>query len=303
VSNGSSPGWPLPGAASLVVISLPSGDVSRATCSNQARPPYTTIDEANAAAGEIHGEGGVGWFRCPLWLIRTCQCPLSGRQHSGGASMPFGARTACGTAAVKQWRSIGAQGSVDERPKLVVRLPRGLPPQPRDYLDQAVPAIPEPEALQESPSRGKLKVIADFGDGTYVLDKQPAPQLCAERCRQMLVEGGGSWHVATSLLAPYLADALENAAGLRKKLRADDGRMTGIEPARPAWKAPGAGSLTGVDAGRQRARSPLSGRELRYFTVCSGTQRARRRSACVRRVAYLGPGIRRGWQTSAKFWI
>jgi hypothetical protein len=105
--------------------------------------------------------------------LRTCHWPPSGSQHSGGASMPFRARTACGAAAVKQWKSTGAQGSVDEQPKLVARLPRRLPPQPRDYLDHTVPSIPGlrslPEALQESPSRGKLKTITDLGDETYVL--------------------------------------------------------------------------------------------------------------------------------------
>lgn len=66
-----------------------------------------------------------GWFRCPPWSIRTCHCLPSGRQHRG-ASMLFRVRTACGAAAVRQWRSTGARGSVDEQPKLVVRLARGL---------------------------------------------------------------------------------------------------------------------------------------------------------------------------------
>ena len=63
-----------------------------------------------------------GWFRCPLWSIRTCHWLPCGRPHSGGVSMPSRARTACGAALVRQWRSTGARGSADAQPKLVASL-------------------------------------------------------------------------------------------------------------------------------------------------------------------------------------
>ena len=44
----------------------------------------------------------------------------------------------------------------------------------------------------------------------------------------------------------------------------------------PAWKAPGLGPLTSAHAGRRRASLSVSDRESPWFTVRSGTQRARR---------------------------